>query len=301
MEVYAVLDGPLAAYDDWQAKRRLGLGATDAGPVCGVSPWRTAFEVYLDKIGELPDREPTAAMEWGTRLEPVVAAAYAERRGVELSKPPMRWHPDYPWMFANIDRESEDRRIVELKTASAWVADEWGDDGTDQAPEGYVLQVSHQMAVANIDLADIAVLIGGSDFRVFHIERNRQLETRLIEIESAFWECVQRREPPEPTWSHPSTVELMKHLYGVDELRTVNLDGDAMDVVERWENARNKAKTASELAGTEKARLQYLLGDASEGRLPDGRMIRRKNINRRGYTVEPATYIDMRILGGQRR
>ncbi len=56
---------------------------------------------------------------------------------------------------------------------------------------------------------------------------------------------------------------------------------------------RIKLETAAKDAA--KARLMHAMGSASIGRLSDGTVLTRKEIARKGYTVEATTYVDFRI------
>jgi predicted phage-related endonuclease len=47
-------------------------------------------------------------------------------------------------------------------------------------------------------LADVAVLIGGSDFRVYTIPADPELQGMMLDAEASFWSRVQDRIPPEP-------------------------------------------------------------------------------------------------------
>ena len=48
------------------------------------------------------------------------------------------------------------------------------------------------------DEADVAVLLGGADFRVYHLHRDRTLEERLVELALQFHRdyVATDREPP---------------------------------------------------------------------------------------------------------
>ena len=37
--------------DEWLAYRRYGIGGSDAAAILGISPWRTARDLYYDKLG----------------------------------------------------------------------------------------------------------------------------------------------------------------------------------------------------------------------------------------------------------
>jgi putative phage-type endonuclease len=189
------------ARQDWLEARRTGIGGSDVAAILGLSKWKTPLQVYQEKRGELPPQDDNAAMRWGRYLEPVVRQAYADETGREVRLPTeLIRHPVYEHMIANLDGvaggATEPMRIFEAKTARS--ADGWGEPGSDQVPQAYLLQVQHYMEVTGVAVADVAVLIGGSDFRLYEVPADRELQEMLIDAEADFWSRVQRAEPPEP-------------------------------------------------------------------------------------------------------
>ncbi len=70
--------------EEWLAYRRQGLGGSDAASVLGISPFRTAMDLYYDKRN-LPiedDEGNWVAMEVGTLLEDLVARIFAKKTGL---------------------------------------------------------------------------------------------------------------------------------------------------------------------------------------------------------------------------
>ena len=73
------------AMQEWLEQRTLGLGGSDMGAVLGVSPYKTAYEVWLEKTRRVPlDSKKTAPILRGIHLESVAADVIAERTGLEL-------------------------------------------------------------------------------------------------------------------------------------------------------------------------------------------------------------------------
>lgn len=282
----------------WLARRRTGMYSSDAAAACGVSPWSTPLEVWLSKVEPLADRRPTPAMVAGHALEPAVARLYELRfPGIALATPSGAVvHPDRPWMGATIDRVSDDGRIVELKTASAHAADYWGEDGTDEVPEQYLLQATHQMEVVGHDDCDLAVLIGGQDFRCYRVKRCAELVARMVEVEEELWERVRTRRPPEPDWTHPSTPELVRQLHRHNlEESEAELAAELGQYADAYETFGKTIAGLKEERDACKARLMHALGGATAGRLPDGRLVTAREIERAGYAVDPCRYVDFRI------
>ncbi|GIV50913.1 MAG: hypothetical protein KatS3mg038_1434 [Candidatus Kapaibacterium sp.] len=58
--------------------RRSFLGASDAPAILGLSPWRTAYEVWAEKTGRIDSWSGNAATSAGQLLEPAVLAWASE-------------------------------------------------------------------------------------------------------------------------------------------------------------------------------------------------------------------------------
>jgi putative phage-type endonuclease len=233
--------------DQWLEERRSGVGGSDVAAILGLSKWSTPLAVYLDKRGEAPPQQDNEAMRWGRYLEPVVRQAYADETGRVVHVPTgMLRHPEHEFMIANIDGvaggEHEPPRLFEAKTART--AEGWGEPGSDEVPQAYLLQVQHYMAVTAIAVADVAVLIGGADFRVYEVPEDRELQEMLIEAEADFWSRVQRGVPPEPVsyadmqarYGRASRAASVVASVGVERaiarLRTIKAEREALDVAE---------------------------------------------------------------------
>lgn len=183
---------------EWLAQRRTGIGGSDVAPILGMSKWTTPLQVYEDKIGIGQEQEDNPAMKWGRIHEPSIRQEYAETTGRTVYVPDgIIAHPKYPFMLASLDGITDDDRVFEAKTARS--ADGWGEPGSADVPEAYALQVQHYLAVTGKQIADVAVLIGGSDFRIYTLEADKDLQEMLYEAESQFWSRVLARNPPEAT------------------------------------------------------------------------------------------------------
>jgi len=194
----------------WLGARKTGIGGSDAAALLGVSKWKTPLDVYLSKITD-DVQEETPAMHWGHCLEPIVRDEYITQTGASVLVEPttIYRHPEYPWMIGSLDGmatlPNQERRILEVKTSRS--DDGWGNPGTDEIPVAYIAQVQHYMAITGAPCADVAVLIGGSDFRLYHVPADADIQHLLIETEQHFWhEHVVPHNPPPPTTAKDLTV-----------------------------------------------------------------------------------------------
>ncbi|MFM0224145.1 YqaJ viral recombinase family nuclease [Paraburkholderia dipogonis] len=284
---------------EWLEARRSGIGGSDAAAACGLSPYVTQGELYLDKTGEGPlDPPDSERMRMGQLMESVIADAYAEKYGVKLRRSNViKRHDRYPFMLANVDRTIEGQRVgFEAKNVDGLVHKfgDWGAEDTDEVPQAYLLQCAHYMTVLNYDQWILGALVGGNHLVRYVINRDRELEGILIENETSFWSHVERREPPPIDYDRPDAVRLLRKLYPGTGGGVIDLPDEAMHWHRVRVDAGLEAKAYEATQDGASAHLLHLMGDAAIGRLPDGTEYRRKVVERKGYTVEPCQYVDFR-------
>ena len=197
----------------------LSVGGSQVASVVGVG-FQSHLELYADLVNGKAEKEPNAAMEWGTRLEPSVAKKYEDNHaedGLFYISGERQLHPVDRWVRATADRLAFRRlteapeRGVEIKTAGHHMSEKWGPEGSQDVPLGYVAQVSWYQRFFDLDRWDLAVLIGGSDYREFQIPRDKGLEDILFEECRRFLiENVIPRKPPEPDGTEESAKALAR-------------------------------------------------------------------------------------------
>lgn len=247
-------------------QRLLGIGGSDSAVVVGLSPFKSPYQLYLEKRSEAPlDEEETLQMELGNILEEPVAQLYCQRTGRAMRRQPMTSHDQYPFMLANIDRQIlKDPRgpgIYEGKTTNEWSGRNI--HGANDVPDHYYIQAQHYMAVYDYAWASFGVLIGTSRFAWFDVDRNDDVIAELIKQEAEFWDRVQTGNPPSLDGS-PRTADLIKRLYPQDtgkvlQIATPELIEAAMALV----GVKTLIKR-EETAQTEyENKLKSAMGDAS--------------------------------------
>lgn len=192
----------------WLEYRRKGLGGSDAVAVLNISPFRTARDLYYDKLGIITadDQANWVALEVGNLLEPLVARIFAKKTGLNIYRRKcMFQHPHYPWMLANLDFLAElpdgTRVILEIKTTNYNAKDKWWYNGEEIVPVYYEAQGRHYMAVMNLkNRVYYCCLYGNNEDEVIirRIDRDMDYELELIALEQNFWEnrVLARRPPP---------------------------------------------------------------------------------------------------------
>ena len=222
--------------------RKKGIGGSDAGAILGISPWKTPLQVYMDKVGATDPIQDNDSMFWGRTLEPVIRQRYADVTNRKVVVPDtLITHPKFEFMIGNLDGITSDNRVLEIKTARS--AEGWGEPGSNEIPDSYMIQVQHYMLITAIPVADVAVLIGGSDFRIYEVPAEPELMELMIEKETGFWSRVINRDPPEPI-----TYQDMLLKYGrTSKESRVQADAVAMAAVARLKEIKAIAKEEDEL------------------------------------------------------
>lgn len=285
----------------WLENRSNGIGSSDSSAICGVNPWKTALEVYYHKLGgsqATGGLSSDAAPRWGHILEPAVARGYELETGRKCHEPLPESHHEHPFIKATADRITDDgERLVEIKTASIH-SQGWGESGSDKVPEYYLLQVQHQLAVYRMELADLAVLIGGQDFRVYEIKRDDALIDYLLRINCDFWNNhVLAGIPPEPDWTHSATPEVIGRLRKPSPVVEATLDDAFLPIAEELMQAKEAIKAAKEVEDIAKAKLVFAMESAGTARL-GSYLLQRKEVSRKGYVVNPTTFVQFSIKAG---
>lgn len=264
-EARVVLD-PDAPRAVWLAARRKGIGGSDASTVADLNPYSSRYALWLDKTGREVDDRDNDAMEWGRRLEPVVADWFAEHKGLTLYRAGLMASVERPWQVCSVDRLANDGGGVEIKTLSWRVAHEW-DDG--QIPDHAELQSQHCMAVTGRPHWWVVGLVDGRNPLVRRVTRDEQLIHDLTEMERRFWfdNVLADVEPA----VDPKALPAVKYRYRkVTPDKAVPVSGeDLAPLLARYEAAAAREKQAKADRAEVDAELRLLFKDAEAIRVGD--------------------------------
>lgn len=278
--------------DAGRAERRNWVGASDVSAIVGVDPYRTAYDVWLEKSGaleDIPGGSESEAIDLGNRLEPVILDMAEDRLG-PLVRGELFHCPGVP-LAANLDgRIADSAEPVEAKTAALTgpLSGQWGDDGSDEIPDGYLLQLHAQMLCTGADRAHLAALIGQRGFALFRVRRDDMLCDLIVRRVHEFWSLVESATPPAD--SAPS-MDVVKRIRRVPE-KTVVLDPALIQAWRRASEVLDEARRDHEAA---KSAVIAALGDAEAG-MCNGVTYTYYEYHRRGYTVRPCTYRELKQL-----
>ncbi len=220
-------------------ERQNGLGASDAAPAMALSKWKSPLELYLEKTEDLSaandDDSGSEFMYWGSKLESMIAEGWTEKTGIKVRRVNQTLrHPEHDFMLAHLDRRQVGNgRPLECKNVNVYYArSAFGEDGSDEVPEQYLIQVHHQISIARAiwgaEGAELAALIGGNELRSFSFNYDAELEELIVNRERQFWQHVTDRIPPPPV-----NLTDLEILYAEDN-GAIKAVTDP-EIVKRWE------------------------------------------------------------------
>jgi len=289
----------------WLAARREGIGGSEVGALIGVNEHETAMSIWTKKNRTEPDVELTGApIEWGHRLEDVVAMKTAEEIGMvsrfggglwaDRERPFIRVTPD---RFACKPRSWKAEAVIECKTAGD--DEHWesgtirpGGRGTGSAPLAYQAQIQWQMGILGLPVGYLGC---------FHIDRSRQFFTvevhfdaewfgEMTDAAERFWaQNILGDEIPVHDYRHPITEDLLRQLHPKVLQPSTDLpEGLTEDWLREYVRAKDRFEKAEADLNAAKNFFREWTGDAGAGYLGEKKIV--------GYPEVSSSRIDVAAL-----
>lgn len=279
--------------EEWLEARRLGVGGSDVPAILGLSPWRTAMDVWAEKRGvvggepsngyslrrgqhmeamlqdevvrELADAG--ACVQHWTPAERARSCRDPEHREHGLmiavgAEPWMRYSPDGFLRFLGLGDTTKHWGLVEFKSHPRG-ASEW----SEGVPAHVVAQVRWGLMVCGLEVG-VACADLGTEVRWDWVHRDPAWEAEILPIVRGFWKSVETGEPPAPT---ADDGDALARIYPAHQAgKTVALPGEFLDL--RWQadqltkEIKEREKALEEIKNRVKAEMK----DAETGVLVDG-------------------------------
>lgn len=254
--------------DDWHRFRRKHIGASDAPIILGVSPWRTPYQLWQEKLGLAEGYSKISdKMQRGLDLEDEARKKFIEITGIEVKPYVIKSHKN-SYSCASFDGICEDfTHSVEIKCPGN-VAHEMALQG--KIPEYYIPQLNHQMYVCDLEYI-FYFSYNEHSSKVLKFYRNEEEIQRLVDYERDFWDCVQELREPKFT-----------------EKDYINKDQDSswLDTAFEWK----EAKKQMDYWDKEEKRLKELLVYKADNRNARGQGVKLTRFVRKGnvdYSAVP--------------
>ena len=151
----------------WLKARRKGIGGSDVAAILGISKYKSAFGVYVDKVSPVGEEVDNVHTRFGKWLETPIKEEFPKRffaeTGIKIlvkEAKGMFVHKTDPFvgtLDGLVEHEAHGEGVLEIKTASERQWKEW-EDG--DVPGEYYCQVQHYMNLSNLEFSYIVALVG---------------------------------------------------------------------------------------------------------------------------------------------
>ncbi len=209
------------------------VGGSDIASILGVSPWKTAYQLWEEKTSGWVEESTEArdkVLKRGKKLEPIVIEMLQEERDVwVLERNQIHTDLEHPFLKAEIDFEyvldgyselyapAKDCVYVgngDVKTVHPYAAKDWGEEGTDEFPVHYCAQFQFGLMVTGRQVCMVASLIGADDLRVYEVKRDEELIAHIRKAAVDFWfNNVANRVPP-PIQTAEDAAKMLSRFQG---------------------------------------------------------------------------------------
>jgi putative phage-type endonuclease len=260
---------------DFTHNRASFIGGSDVAALLGLSKHRSALDVWLEKTGKRVDRKDSFALRFGSFAESFIANEYALLTGESVIDHPYGIaHPEYSFCVGHIDRFILDqsglplvgpdgrlnaKKLLECKTANYFSQSDWGEPGTDAIPLPYLCQCLWYLGITNLPEIDVAVLLGGSDLRVYTITRDIEIESLMFEKAVFFWtEHVQKDIRPKPQSIDDCQALFQRASMG----KSIEANTETIALIQQLKDLESQTQVKEEQIEAIKQTLMETMGDA---------------------------------------
>ena len=199
---------------EWLAWRRKGIGGSDAAAIMGISPFRTARDIYYDKLNIAPQEnseENWVALKMGHLLEDLVAEIFSHKTGLEVFQiKRMFQHPLHKFMLADVDYfvslPDGGTAILEIKTTNYNARSNWWEDAKEIVPPYPHIEDILQRIKPKYEFADETYTVLVPE-RIEEIMIEGRLLGHCVANIDRYWDRIERRE---------SYVLFLRHTADVD-------------------------------------------------------------------------------------
>jgi putative phage-type endonuclease len=258
---------------DFTRERSKYLGGSDLGAILGLSKYRTAVDVWLEKTGQQCNTRDSLPLRFGKFAESFVAQEYAHLTGHHLvHHEDAVAHPQYAYLQGHIDRfvlpqagplfdaqgQCLAQALLECKTANPFAQQEWGEAGSDQVPLPYLIQCAWYLLLTQVRSCDLAVLFGNADLRIYHIPRDPELETLLLHRAVSFWENHVIKDCPPSAQCEAD----YQHLFAKGLPKTIEANAQTMALIQELHRVQEQIEQYEIQVSQMKQSIMGVMADA---------------------------------------
>lgn len=270
---------------EWLANRTHDITSTEIGALFGIDSATyipSLFELWHRKKNKFSvEFEDNERVKWGKRLETSIANGVAEDNGwtirpmteyIRLPKERIGASFDFSidgygervnGKIPTTDKKGllEIKNVDSLQLKQKWIIE----DDNIEAPLHIELQVQHQLLVSGRAFAYIAALVGGNRVVLIRREADAKVHEAIKDKAKAFWESVEKNEPPAPDFRRDS--DFISHLYSYSQPGKVIESSDTpglQELVNRYRAVQAIESEAKKDKEALKAEILTIINDAEK-------------------------------------
>ena len=230
--------------EEWLLKRKEGIGGSDVSSILGISPYKSAVSVYMDKVSEEVetyslDNYSNYKMELGNKLEDFVAKEFTLKTNKKVRNVNgILKNEKYPYSIANIDKAVVgERAFLECVVTNSFAKKKY----KNEVPSNIKSQCYHYMAITGATHCYVAILVGNEDIIIHKLDRDENAIDEIMKIEKEFWETyVLGNNIPFPDGSEDYS-KVISGLYenSIDEVLVIF---EKQEILNKYDEVKSKIK-----------------------------------------------------------
>jgi putative phage-type endonuclease len=179
---------------EWYELRKTKIGASDSPIIMGVSPWKTPYQLWQEKLGLIPENDNPYLNQF-IEKEKIARAKFIEITGIFVY-PEVCFSDTHDFMMASLDGISIDREtILEIKCPGK---KDHAIALSGKVPKKYYPQLQHQMIVCDLHKCFYFSYTDDS-FKLLEVNIDKEYNELLLQKEYSFVENLNSLTAPELT------------------------------------------------------------------------------------------------------
>lgn len=303
----------ITSREAWLSERKRDITASVSAALFGEHPYMTPYRLWAIHSGlESADAADNKLFKRGRLLEPVILELLREEFPTWTIDPCRTYYreptsrlgatPDF--IATRPDRSGFG--VIEGKSVGKFAFKKgWRDlDGDMSIPLWVGVQVSQTAMLSGASWSMIAPMEigdGALDLHTEEVDAIPALMAKMGKLAADFWRRVEGNDPYQPNYGRDAAT--IAQIYGDDDGSEIDLDPAITQIVLTRDELKEIERAGDAAAKQRKlidAEIIHTLGNASRGRLSDGRLIEAKTVRRRGYEVQPSQYRTVKIKAATR-
>jgi len=216
---------------EWLDLRKSKIGSSDIPVIMGISPWKTAYKLWLEKTNRIKEGEATFFMKRGKEEEEMVRSMYTGMTSIDVI-PSIKFHKEVDWAMASLDGLTlNGEHLVEIKVVSKGSYESIKRKGI---PDYYLAQMQWQLLVSDAATADFFAYCADDGRTVLlKVVPDLEFQKEMLEKASEFYDCLINDYPPPISEKDYVLVDSEEMISASKEYRKVKEEQKSLDEKEK--------------------------------------------------------------------